>query len=93
MLQSQCNTVAPLPPAWRSSCSPLLQKQPQPSPLPQVIIHASQCNRRNDTFDGIDVCGQRLADEMRAVVAQHPSLERISVVGHSMGAQLLALQP
>jgi hypothetical protein len=31
--------------------------------------------------DGIDVCGQRLADEMRAVIERHPSLQRISVVG------------
>ncbi|KAG1674863.1 hypothetical protein FOA52_015253 [Chlamydomonas sp. UWO 241] len=54
-----------------------------------LLLHASTCNRRIDTFDGIDVCGGRLADEMRSVIARHPSLERISVVGHSMGGLVL----
>ncbi len=40
------------------------------------------------TYDGIDVCGQRLADEVRAVVAANPGLQRISVIGHSMGGLL-----
>lgn len=37
------------------------------------------------TFEGIDVCGERLAAEIRAVVEQHPGLARISLLGHSMG--------
>lgn len=37
------------------------------------------------TFDGIDACGERLAEEVRQYVAAHPSLARITVVGHSMG--------
>ena len=40
---------------------------------------------RAQTFDGVDVCGERLAEEIREVVAAHPSLERISLLGHSMG--------
>ena len=55
----------------------------------QVLVHASQSNTRLETFDGIDKCGERLADEMRSVVAQHPSLERVTVIGHSMGGLLL----
>ena len=39
----------------------------------QVLLYPSQANRRTDTFDGIDVCGARLADEMRGVVARHPA--------------------
>jgi hypothetical protein len=35
--------------------------------------------------DGIDVCGQRLADEMKAIVARNPSLERISVSDFQQG--------
>ncbi|EFJ47651.1 hypothetical protein VOLCADRAFT_91609, partial [Volvox carteri f. nagariensis] len=54
-----------------------------------VLLHPSKVNRRTDTYDGIDVCGQRLADEIRSVVAAHPSLQRISVIGHSMGGLLL----
>ena len=41
--------------------------------------------KQAQTYDGIDVCGERLADEMRRVVALHPRLERLSIVGHSMG--------
>jgi hypothetical protein len=39
------------------------------------------------TWDGIDRCGQRLADEVRAVAAapENASLTRISFIGHSMG--------
>lgn len=39
----------------------------------------------HQTFDGIDVCGERLAGEIRAVAAAHPSLRRISLLSHSMG--------
>lgn len=46
------------------------------------------------TFEGVDVCGARVAAEVRAAVAAEqaarkavgaPPLDRISVVGHSMG--------
>jgi hypothetical protein len=37
------------------------------------------------TFEGIDLCGKRLAEEVREYVNQTPGLERISVIGHSMG--------
>ena len=37
------------------------------------------------TTDGIDQCGMRLAEEIKGVVARNPSLEYISVLGHSMG--------
>ena len=54
----------------------------------------SRANARRLTLDGIDVCASRLAEEVRAAVAEererHGSeggvkLERISFVGHSMG--------
>jgi hypothetical protein len=37
------------------------------------------------TYDGIDACGSRLADEVRGLVAAQPSLSRVSIVAHSMG--------
>ena len=37
------------------------------------------------TYEGIDRCGQRLAEEVTEYVAVHPDLERISLIGHSMG--------
>ncbi|KAL4445864.1 hypothetical protein ABPG77_009063 [Micractinium sp. CCAP 211/92] len=50
-----------------------------------TLLFVSHCNERQRTFEGIDVCGERLAEEIRAVVAQHPGLARISLLGHSMG--------
>lgn len=43
------------------------------------------CARRLQTFEGIDVCGERLAQEVRTVAARHPSLRRVSILAHSMG--------
>ena len=37
------------------------------------------------TYQGVDKCGERLAKEVSAYVEQHPALQRISVLGHSMG--------
>ena len=37
------------------------------------------------TYQGIDRCGERLAEEVNGYVDEHPALQRISVVGHSMG--------
>ena len=51
-------------------------------PRPRARTHLL-CNHQ--TFDGVDVCGERLAEEIRGVVAAHPGLERISLLGHSMG--------
>jgi len=55
---------------------------------PPPLILVSAANARAATYDGIDVCGQRLADEVRRAVAARPSLERVSIVGHSMGGLL-----
>ena len=41
------------------------------------------------TFEGIDRCGERLAHEVEECIAKHPSLERISVMGHSMGGLIV----
>jgi len=49
----------------------------------------SHANMRLDTLLGIDRCGQRLADEVRALVAapENAGLERISFIAHSMGGE------
>ncbi|KAG2423781.1 hypothetical protein HXX76_015057 [Chlamydomonas incerta] len=73
------------PSNWTVICEQLQQRLD----MNDTLLHPSQVNRRTDTYDGIDVCGGRLADEIRGVVAAHPSLTRISVVGHSLGGLLL----
>ncbi|CAI9763084.1 unnamed protein product [Fraxinus pennsylvanica] len=45
----------------------------------------SESNASMLTFDGVDVMGTRLADEVISVVAHHPNLQKISFVGHSLG--------
>ena len=37
------------------------------------------------TFDGIDRGGARVADELRGLVKQYPSLRRLTMVGNSLG--------
>ncbi|GIL80454.1 hypothetical protein Vretifemale_9661, partial [Volvox reticuliferus] len=72
-----------------SNWSVICEQLGQHLDMSTVALHPSKVNRLTDTYDGIDVCGQRLADEIRSVAASHPSLQRISVIGHSMGGLLL----
>ncbi|XP_016441627.1 uncharacterized protein LOC107767220 isoform X2 [Nicotiana tabacum] len=37
------------------------------------------------TFDGVDIMGTRLAEEVLSVIKQHPHLQKISFVCHSLG--------
>jgi pimeloyl-ACP methyl ester carboxylesterase len=50
-----------------------------------TILHISTSNEFTATYEGIDTCGRRLANEIRDVVKKHAELERISILGHSMG--------
>ncbi|XP_035818229.1 hydrolase-like protein family isoform X4 [Zea mays] len=46
---------------------------------------ASSTNSYTKTFDGIDVAGRRLANEVLEVVNKMPSLRKISFLAHSLG--------
>jgi len=48
-------------------------------------IHVSEVNKFTQTYHGIDVCGRRLAAEIRELAANNPALQRLSIIGHSMG--------
>ena len=50
-----------------------------------LLVHVSEANTFLRTFDGIDVCGERLAEEIKEIVRERPSLRSISIVGHSLG--------
>lgn len=41
------------------------------------------------TYDGIDTCGDRLAVEIEHKAQEYPSLQNISLLGHSMGGLLV----
>lgn len=50
----------------------------------KVLAYTPSCNRGR-TKDGVRAGGERVAEEVRAVVQQHPSLQDISFVGNSLG--------
>ncbi|XP_039842478.1 putative lipase YDR444W isoform X2 [Panicum virgatum] len=49
------------------------------------FIYASSSNVYTKTFDGIDIAGRRLADEVLDVVKKMSSLRKISFLAHSLG--------
>ncbi|XP_057490646.1 uncharacterized protein LOC130776434 [Actinidia eriantha] len=65
---------------WRFAAKQFLKKYPQ-----DVVVHCSECNSSMLTFDGVDVMGNRLADEVIAVIKRYPGLQKISFIGHSLG--------
>ena len=50
-----------------------------------ALVVTPECYRRTGTYDGVDVCGERVLVELRGVVASHPSLRALSLVGYSFG--------
>ncbi|CAL9752674.1 unnamed protein product [Musa acuminata subsp. burmannicoides] len=51
----------------------------------KVIIHCSERNMYRLSLDGVDVMGERLAEEVAEVVKSRPELQKISFVAHSVG--------
>ncbi|CAI9098572.1 OLC1v1035242C1 [Oldenlandia corymbosa var. corymbosa] len=51
----------------------------------KVIVHRSERNTSKLTFDGVDLMGERLAEEVVNVVKHWPGLHKISFVAHSLG--------
>ncbi|KAF9603195.1 hypothetical protein IFM89_034528 [Coptis chinensis] len=51
----------------------------------KVIVHCSERNVSKLTLDGIDVMGERLAEEVVEVIQGKPGVRKISFVAHSMG--------
>ncbi|KAK4387636.1 putative lipase ROG1 [Sesamum angolense] len=65
---------------WRYAAKQFVKAYPD-----DVLVHCSESNSSMLTFDGVDVMGKRLADEVISVVNSHPNLQKISFVGHSLG--------
>uniref|UniRef100_A0A1D1Z3C5 Putative lipase YOR059C n=1 Tax=Anthurium amnicola TaxID=1678845 RepID=A0A1D1Z3C5_9ARAE len=65
---------------WKYAAEQFVQKLPD-----KVIVHRSQCNYLTLTFDGVDLMGERLAEEVLSVAHQRPGVQKISFVAHSLG--------
>lgn len=65
---------------WRFAAKHFIRKHPE-----DVVVHCSGCNSAARTFDGVDVMGRRLADEVASIVDSRPELCKISFVAHSLG--------
>lgn len=65
---------------WKFAAKQFLKKYPE-----DAIVHCSERNYSTLTFDGVDVMGNRLAEEVISVIKRHPSVQKISFVGHSLG--------
>ncbi|KAL4301734.1 hypothetical protein GQ457_10G005270 [Hibiscus cannabinus] len=65
---------------WRFAAEKFVAKLPD-----KVIVHRSECNYLKLTFDGVDMMGERLAQEVLDVVKHWPEVRKISFVAHSLG--------
>ncbi|KAL6555309.1 hypothetical protein OROGR_006567 [Orobanche gracilis] len=45
----------------------------------------SERNAAKLTLDGVDIMGERLAEEVLEVIKKKPSLKKISFIAHSVG--------
>ncbi|KAK6944248.1 protein of unknown function DUF676, lipase-like [Dillenia turbinata] len=65
---------------WKFVAQQFVKKLPD-----KVVLHCSECNYSRLTFDGVDLMGERLAEEVLAVVRRRPKVHKISFVAHSLG--------
>nr|XP_004238551.1 putative lipase YDL109C [Solanum lycopersicum] len=65
---------------WKYAAEQFVKAYPH-----DIIVYRSQSNYSKLTFDGVDVMGIRLAEEVQSVVKRTPHLQKISFVGHSLG--------
>ncbi|XP_051204988.1 putative lipase ROG1 isoform X2 [Lolium perenne] len=65
---------------WKFAAQQFVRRMPH-----KVIVHRSQCNSATQTFDGVDLMGERLANEVLSVVEQRRGVKKISIVAHSLG--------
>ncbi|XP_023746605.1 lipid droplet phospholipase 1 [Lactuca sativa] len=65
---------------WRYAAKQFLKKYPD-----DVIVHCSERNSSLLTFNGVDVMGNRLANEVVSVIKRYRNVEKISFIGHSLG--------
>ncbi|XP_062099082.1 putative lipase ROG1 [Humulus lupulus] len=65
---------------WKFAAKQILKKFPD-----DIVVHCSESNSSMLTFDGVDVMGKRLAEEVISTVKRYPGAQKISFIGHSLG--------
>ncbi|CAI9768245.1 unnamed protein product [Fraxinus pennsylvanica] len=65
---------------WKFAAEQFVNKLPD-----KVFAHCSERNMSKLTLDGVDVMGERLAEEVLDVIKRKPGLRKISFVAHSVG--------
>ncbi|CAA0836682.1 alpha/beta-Hydrolases superfamily protein [Striga hermonthica] len=65
---------------WKFGAEKFVQRHPD-----KVYVHCSERNASKLTLDGVDVMGERLAEEVLEVIKRKPSLKKISFIAHSVG--------
>ncbi|CAI9116038.1 OLC1v1017087C3 [Oldenlandia corymbosa var. corymbosa] len=69
---------------WKYAAKQFVKAYPH-----DVLVHCSEANYAFLTFDGVDVMGNRLAEEVLSVVQKHSNLQKISFIGHSLGGLVI----
>ncbi|PKA48759.1 hypothetical protein AXF42_Ash018701 [Apostasia shenzhenica] len=65
---------------WKYAASQFIRMLPD-----KVIVHCSERNMYKLTLDGVDIMGERLAEEVAEVINRRPGLQKISFIAHSVG--------
>ncbi|KAG7392021.1 hypothetical protein PHYPSEUDO_002730 [Phytophthora pseudosyringae] len=53
----------------------------------ELLLHSGESNATSffQTYDGVDQGGERLANEIEQLAAKMPKLQKLSMIGHSLG--------
>ncbi|NP_001150938.1 serine esterase family protein [Zea mays] len=65
---------------WQYGANEFVKQLPD-----HVIVHCSEKNASMLTLDGVDVMGERLANEVLDVISRRPEITKISFLAHSVG--------
>ncbi|KAK4749677.1 hypothetical protein SAY87_027126 [Trapa incisa] len=65
---------------WKFAAEQFIKELPE-----KVFVHCSERNVARLTLDGVDVMGERLAEEVLEVIRRRPGIRKISFVAHSVG--------
>ncbi|KAJ0970704.1 hypothetical protein J5N97_018663 [Dioscorea zingiberensis] len=65
---------------WKFAADRFVRELPD-----KVIVHCSDRNMYKLTLDGVDIMGERLAEEVIEVINRRPEARKISFIAHSVG--------